>query len=649
MHSTALSMFTGKILKRYADDMDPAPVLQYVANQLRRNSTVDLIVLQEIITSMAGIVSEQNLNDHHLQALAGGEVLRQQVLASFQDRRTEARSTTHRLMKSLVNRNLTGELLILMAQQRQHVIADGGAGEGGDMPLKVLGNLFDEIHNVLAMYLELLNSGLSRDKWLKEIPDLKSLCMEYGLEPAIAWWISRGSIVRMMRLDDDRRAKEAKSIAPAIETNTVTDADGDLHMTVVENGVKANGIKPVNVDGVLVKDEDTPMQDPDSPVEEREKPDPINIQSSTTSKVVKKLPWHPVLEKVMHDIQDVAPSEVWTKFSLPFYTTFWQLSIYDVFVPMASYENEISGVRDQILALDKDRSDRSSGSSEKRREERERLMNLNEKLQSELKAHIKNHRITRKRLSLERDHWFIDERFKPADIVSNFIQYCVWPRILLSPNDASFCAKFIRQLHGLGTPKFSTLGVYDNIFGKNLATAIFMCTQREAENYGRFLNEILTDLHAWHADKKKYEQEAHGNNLPGFQAKGQPLDWEDFRKLLYKWHKNLNSAFKLSFSSSGVGKTGAPGEFMRIRNAFIVLKCIAPNFPRVEWIGKTMLEKVQMIANSDKREDLKIAAVALVGILKRGEKGGRERKGWMLVPEFQKVKSKVENLLELCN
>lgn len=614
--------------------MDPAPVLQYVANQLRRNSSVDLIVLQEIITSMAGIVSEQNLNDNHLQALTGGDVLRQQVLASFQDRRNEARSTTRRLIKCLIEGNLAGELLILIAQQRQHTIADGGAGEGGDMPLKVLGNLFDEIHNVLAMYLELLKSGLSKDKWLKEVPGLKSLCLEYGLEPSVAWWVSRNSLGEMMRLDDERRAKEAKAKITAVETTVIADADGDVQMGSADTEVTVNGSKQVSRDDIDMKDEDTSMQDADSPTEEKEKSDSTTApQSPTAIKDQKKAPWHPVLENVMHEIQNVAPAEVWTRFSLPFYVTFWQLSIYDVHVPMASYENEISGVHQQILALDRSSSSQRGG----KREERERLMNLNEKLQSELKAHIKSHRNTRKRLSLERDHWFTDERFKPADIVSNFIQYCVWPRILLSPNDASFCAKFIRQLHTLGTPKFSTLGVYDNIFGKNLATAMFMCTQREAENYGRFLNEILTELHGWHADKKKYETEAHGSNLPGFQAKGQPLDWEDFRKLLYKWHKNMNAAFKLSLSNTGVGKTGAPGEFMRISNAFTVLKSIANNFPKIEWIGNIMIDRVQVIANSDKREDLKIAASALVGILKKGEKGDKDRKGWMLVQEFQKV------------
>ena len=76
---------------------------------------------------------------------------------------------------------------------------------------------------------------------------------------------------------------------------------------------------------------------------------------------------------------------------------------------------------------------------------------------------------------------------------------------------------------------------------------------------------------------------------------------------------------------------------MRIRNAMIVLKSISPYFPKVDWIGKTMVERVQNIANSDKREDLKIAALSLAGLLKKGEKGERDKKGWMVVGEFQKV------------
>ena len=612
-------MFTGKILKRYSQTMDPAPVLQYVANQLRRNNSVDLIVLQEIITSMAGIVSELNLNDNHLQALAGGEILRQRVLASFQDRRNEARGTARRLIKCLVDAGLAGELLVSIAQQRQHCFA-----EGGDMPLKVLGNLFDELHNCLAMYVELLKSGLSRDKWVKEVPGLRDLCMDYGLEPGVAWWVSRGGFVDDMKLEEDKKASQAKAKPPL----AITEADGDIQMTSVEQAApEGRSKRAANEEGEL-RDDDTSMKDADSPIE---KPGPV---AAALSPEIKK-PWNPVLEKVMEEIYEVHPAEVWTKFSLPFYVTFWQLSIYDVFVPMSSYENEISSINAQVHTLDKDWS--NSGQRAKR-EERERLMALNEKLSSELKTHIRNHRSTRRRLLAERDHWFTDERFKPSDIVSNFIQYCVWPRIILSPNDASFCAKFIRQLHNLGTPKFSTLGVYDNIFGKNISTAIFICTQREAENYGRFLAEVLTDLHAWHADKKKYEAEALGNNLPGFQAKGLPLDWEDFRKLLYKWHKNLNNAFKLSFSNSGVGTTGAPGEYMRIRNAIIILRCVSGYFPKVDWIGRSMVERVQGLASSEKREDLKIAALALVGVLKKGERGDRERKGWIVVAEFQKVR-----------
>jgi THO complex subunit 2 len=120
-----------------------------------------------------------------------------------------------------------------------------------------------------------------------------------------------------------------------------------------------------------------------------------------------------------------------------------------------------------------------------------------------------------------------------------------------------------------------------------------------------------------------YEREAHGNakNLVGFNVKGQPFDWEDFRKILYKWHKTLHTAVKNCLSSK---------EYMHIRNAIVVLKHVVDFFPAVDWIGRTVVEKVENLAKGEKREDLKIAAMTLLGMLKKREKD------WMIVAAFQK-------------
>lgn len=537
--------------------MDPTPILEYVARQLKRNISVDLIVLQQLIQSMAGINPEINLNDAQLQGLAGGENLRKQILKAFRDSKAEDTPDTMKtLTYTLTKSGLATQLLILIAQERQTCVFrldEDGA------PLKVLGNLFDEIHVVLSQYLDLLNTGLPAEKYEEIIPSVSKLCLDLGLEPAVAWWIVRNAVKSKMRKVeapevDDVEMKDAEDAAPVVE---------------------------------------------------------------------KKTPWNPVLEKIMAEVKPILPEDVWSKFSLSFYVTFWQLSIYDIHVPMEAYQTETNRINAAVRALDSDRSDLSISGRQKTRERREELMATSGRLSAELKLHIRDHNLARRRLVSEKDHWFASDHYDQREVTNHFIQYCLLPRIMLSPNDASFCSRFIKDLHKMGTPKFHTIGIYDAIFGKCLGATIFICTQREAENYGRFLKEIMTDLHAWHADRALYEANALGKNLCGFNVKGHPFDWEDFRKILYKWHKTLHNAVKNCLSSK---------EYMHIRNTVVVLKHVHMFFPAVDWIGRTVVEKVEEIGRVEKREDLKIAATTLLGLLKRRESE------WVLVAGFQKVR-----------
>lgn len=88
---------------------------------------------------------------------------------------------------------------------------------------------------------------------------------------------------------------------------------------------------------------------------------------------------------------------------------------------------------------------------------------------------------------------------------------------------------------------------------------LFICTQQEAENFGRFLREILIDLFSWYKDETVYNKEAKGTkNLPGFQKRWSSgfrdkfqecindddmLQYEEFKRLMYKWHRKLNQVF----------------------------------------------------------------------------------------------------------
>lgn len=189
---SALSLFAGKVFKRYSI-MNPTPILQYVAGQLRKGNSTDLIVLEQITSSMAGIVSDTNFNEYQVIGMAGGPLLQSQMMQQLLDRRHEPGmvTTSKRLMKALVVPRLAGQLLVSIAQERQICVYHVPEP---DAHLKLLGNLFDEIHRVLTQYLDLLRSNLSSKDFSNLVPSLSELIGEFGIEPSVAFWISRPSI-----------------------------------------------------------------------------------------------------------------------------------------------------------------------------------------------------------------------------------------------------------------------------------------------------------------------------------------------------------------------------------------------------------------------------------------------------------------------
>ncbi|PWW79019.1 hypothetical protein C7212DRAFT_275370 [Tuber magnatum] len=541
----SLGQFCGQIYTRYYRQMDPAPVLEYIARQLKQNTWSGLGVLQEIIQSMTGIDPDINLTDSQHRGLAGGPYIRSLILGQFRDSKAEDSPRTMKaLTDTLMRSGLAIQLLILIAQARQNCLYQNPE----TVPLKVIGNLFDQIHVVFGQYSELLQTALPAEKYEGMVPSVGRLCRDFGLKPDIAWWIARSAInTKIQRIQS---------------------SDG------------------------------------------REDVDMGETQDEDTAIAPEKTPWNPVLRNIMDELRPVLPVSEWPG-SLAFYVTFWHLSLYDIYVPMTTYKNASASIQDEIAALPDKRSPRSY-----------ELLGSTTKLSEEVKTHICHNGLVKKRLQQEKDHWF-NEFTDPREVTNAIVQYCLMPRIVLGPNDAIFCSKLIKELHKLVPPKFHTVGIFDAIFGKHMGKTIFTCTQQEAENLGKFLKEVLSDLHAWHADKAHYEREAHNNgkNLNGFAFRGAAMDWEDFRKLLYKWHKTIHSAIKNCLCSK---------EYMHIRNTVIVLKHIYNFFPSVDWIGRTVLEKVEELGKHEKREDLKIASATLLGLLKHREKD------WVLVAAFQK-------------
>ncbi|KAJ5689067.1 hypothetical protein N7462_003459 [Penicillium macrosclerotiorum] len=614
----ALATFAGRTFKRYSV-MDPTPLLQYVVEQLRRNNSTDLIVLEQMISSMAGIITDTNFNDAQIQAMAGGEVLQSQTILQLLDKRHESKTTSKRLLKSLTHTRLAGQLLVAIAQERLTCVFNESSSE-----LKLLGNIFDEIHRILTQYLDLLRSNLTTDEFDSFVPDFVSLIKDFGIQPEIAFWIRRASVSRKIAdVDESRRAEEASSKENA------------------ENAENTTPVSQRNDENVMdvADDEELPSKSVDTPVDDSmdvDKEDQPTMVPSIPSNI-SPLVANPVMQDLIENVKSALPAETWEVVGPHFYAAFWQLSLYDVHIPEKYYEEERGRLRKRVTAINSDRSDISMAGTQRKEREKKQLVQLQDQLLAELKIHLDAYGHTRTRLQKEKDQWFAGMRLKSDALNVALLEQCFIPRLLLSPIDAFFCFKMLKFLHSAGTPNFRTVGLIDQLFREQRLTAlIFLCTSKEADNLGRFLNEILRDLTRWHGDKAVYEKEAFGakKDLPGFAKNVDPegvpvtfLEFEDFRRLLYKWHRLLFSALKICFKG---------GEYMHIRNAISVLKAVVQHFPAVNWIGTQMLECVNDLSNNDERDDVKIPAASLIGDL------NRRSKKWMLPQEFNMVKNMSE-------
>ena len=624
----ALSLFAGKVFKRYSM-MNPTPVLQYVTDQLRQNNPTDLIVLEEMTSSMAGIVTDTNFNDAQIMMMAGGPFLQGQTMLQLLDRRNESKTTARRLMKALTDPPLAGQLLTSIAQERQTCVFK----DAESAPLKLLGNSFDETHRILTQYLDLLRSNLSIKDFDNLVPSLTQLVGEFGIDPGVAFWISRSSLAAAMKEHDDQVVERAKSLTNGTQVKPA--ASPDVPMADAEAPTSTDG--DVKVD---LESHEEPVKEPEIDAQ-KDVTVHIDIQASIHSDQEPVTPvsegiadpWHPVLKNLMEDLEPILPtSSSWDHLSLAFYTTFWQLSLGDINVPTQSYEDECKRIQKRIMAIAQDRSDLSVNGTQRKEREKKTLSEVEDRIRAELRDHVGHYQTTRARLNKEKERWFVNSWDKWRELNLVLIEQCFLPRILLSPIDAVYTFKMVKALHSCGTPNFRTLHVFDQIFNEKMLTSmIFMCTAKEVENLGRFLSEVLKDLARWHEDQPTFEREAYGTkkDLLGFAKKMQSpkkasalLAYEDFRRILLKWHRAMNNALKTCFSSK---------EYMHIRNAIIVLKAIHMSFPSINYMGQAQIASVTELSKNETREDLKIAATSLLGNLKRREGA------WVLPQAFNLV------------
>lgn len=200
-----------------APDVTPRPFLQLVANVFKdldyRAQEQDLLVMHEILSSMSGqgCLPPNEMGDRHVEAWAGGSLLRNEVLggSSNDSRAAKAQARCLRVLLDALTEGPPSEslgvpLLILLSQRKQHVLS---RADFTDSQLKVLGDRYDRCHQAFLQLSELLQRAAtgSRDRgerplnYARLLPSLSQLAQEFQLEPEEIFHMYRPVLGRIER------------------------------------------------------------------------------------------------------------------------------------------------------------------------------------------------------------------------------------------------------------------------------------------------------------------------------------------------------------------------------------------------------------------------------------------------------------------
>lgn len=142
------------------------------------------------------------------------------------------------------------------------------------------------------------------------------------------------------------------------------------------------------------------------------------------------------------------------------------------------YDREVARLGAAVSAARPPRDSREPRSREAEQYERH-LISIYTKMMEEHKQTAKIGKATIDRLEVERTHWFkkswssacsaVQQTDPPIQdaathpLVQTIAQTCIFPRSTLSPTDAEFCARFMKMLHDIGTPGYSTIAAYATV------------------------------------------------------------------------------------------------------------------------------------------------------------------------------------------
>lgn len=300
--------------------------------------------------------------------------------------------------------------------------------------------------------------------------------------------------------------------------------------------------------------------------------------------------------------REMIPSSAWQHIGTGLFEAFFSYSLYDILCPEETYATEIARLEKtaERLAQQKVSSPPVStvqpgpvATKKTEEEELERTNRTVARLKTDLakqKKHVDSCRgvLKSKRVS------FYPSKVATKEGALTLLSRCIYPRCMLSPDDALYCARFIAFLHEEEVPGFGTLQLFDVLIIA-LSRALFGMTEGEAANVSILLSEIWKTVSRWRYGEGVFDEEVAGT--PGAMmidesGEAKSITFKQYEELYNKWHAAVGNVALGCLKSS---------EYIHARNCLIVLTRMVEVFPTRPRLALTLLKALEPLQEESSR------------------------------------------------
>ncbi|XP_050443418.1 THO complex subunit 2 isoform X2 [Adelges cooleyi] len=229
LQSTA--SFCGAIFKKHPIEL--TGILQYVANQLKTENSLDLLILKEIVLKMAGVELMEQITPDQIEAMSGGDYLKTE--AGYYNQIRNTKKSSIRLKESLLDNNLAVALCLLIAQQRHSVIYK----EHESIHIKLAGQLYDQCQDTLVQYGTFMGSTFSMEEYINHLPSVHDLLDQHHVHMDVAFFLARPMFNHFIntRFDTLRKADPNSKKSLPIRQTMYAEAYKEVMSSIVDSVV----------------------------------------------------------------------------------------------------------------------------------------------------------------------------------------------------------------------------------------------------------------------------------------------------------------------------------------------------------------------------------------------------------------------------